>query len=116
MGGFSIDPDGLRRGADGFDEIINRLTASLTSLETKLKGYGAPWGSGLIGQTIGALYEEVHDLAMSTFEGNAEVISEYAQGLDTIADTLEQNEMEIENNLLDVETEINSTFNLGGRP
>src|SRR5687768_8880001 len=85
MSGFRIEPASLRSSADALVDVVDRIATAVTELETALRGYDSPWGTGLLGTTIGGLYEDVHDLAMSSYEGNAEVISEYAEGLDAMA-------------------------------
>jgi hypothetical protein len=96
MSGFHIATASLRSSADALVEVVDRMAAAFTELETTLLGYGSPWGTGLLGTTIGGLYEDVHDLAMSSYEANAEVISEYAEGLDAMADEVDAIDNEIE--------------------
>jgi hypothetical protein len=96
MAGFEITPDALRRSATGLVDVVDRLGTALTQLENTLHGYGSPWGTGLLGPIIGELYEGVHEMAMGALEGNAEVMSEYAEGLDTMADDVQELESQIQ--------------------
>jgi hypothetical protein len=96
MSGFNISPPALRQSADGLVDVVDRLADALTRLEGTLRGYGSPWGTGPIGSLIGELYQGVHDMAMGSLEANAEALSEYAQGLDTMAEDLELLESQIE--------------------
>lgn len=115
-GGFNIDPEGLRRGADGISEVVDRLATSLQTLESKLSGFGSPWGTGLIGTVIGEIYNGIHEMAMGSFESNAEILSEYAEGLESMADDLEENEAEIENGMLDIRQQLEQTWPGSGGP
>ena len=96
MGGFEISTAGLRRSSDGMIEVVDRLITALTGLESTLQGFGSPWGSGLIGSAVGTVYQEIHDMAMSSYEANAETMSEYADRLEGLADDLDAIEAEIE--------------------
>ena len=110
MGNLRISPESLRNSSNGMVNVVDRLSAELTTLENTLNGYGSPWGSGLLGSVIGQLYQEVHDIALGTFEENGEVVSEYAEGLDTMADEFEATEEEIEGGLTSAQSEITTTF------
>jgi hypothetical protein len=96
MGGFQISTDTLRKSANGLVDVVDRLGTALTQLESTLHGYGSPWGTGLLGPIIGELYEGVHEMAMGALETNAEVVSEYAEGLDTMADDVDEIESQID--------------------
>jgi len=106
MAGLQISTESLRTSSNGMVSVVDRLAAELTTFESTLNGFGSPWGSGLLGTVIGQLYQEVHDLAIGTFEENGEVVSEYAEGLDTMADEYEANEEEIEGGLVNAQREI----------
>jgi hypothetical protein len=90
--------------------VVDRLASELTTLENTLNGYGSPWGTGLLGSVIGQLYQEVHDIALGTFEENGEVVSEYAEGLDTMADEFEATEEEIEGGLVSAHQDVSGSF------
>jgi hypothetical protein len=96
VGGFQITPDELRKSATGLVDVVDRLGTALNTLESTLHGYGAPWGSGLLGPIIGELYEGIHEMAMNSLETNAEIMSEYAEGLDTMAADVEELEGQIQ--------------------
>jgi hypothetical protein len=95
MAGFEISTESLRSSAEGLVQVVDRMTTALNELETKLRGYGSPWGTGVLGPVIGDLYQDIHDMAMSSFEANAEVISEYAEGLDGMAEEMDEIEAEL---------------------
>jgi hypothetical protein len=99
MSEFKISTAVLKQSADGLVGVVDRLAEALTQLETKLRGYGEPWGTGLIGPILGELYLDIHDLAMGSLEANAEVMSEFADGLDGMADDLAELEEQIESGL-----------------
>jgi hypothetical protein len=110
MGNLKISPESLRTSSNGMINVVDRLSAELTTMENTLNGYGSPWGTGLLGSVIGQLYQEVHDIALGTFEENGEGLSEYAEGLDTMADEFEATEEEIEGGLRSAETEVSTSF------
>jgi hypothetical protein len=110
MGTLKISPESLRASSNGMVGVVDRLSAELTTMENTLNGYGSPWGTGLLGSVIGQLYQEVHDIALGTFEENGEVVSEYAEGLDTMADEFEATEEEIEGGLKGAATEVSTSF------
>ena len=110
MGTLKISPESLRTSSNGMISVVDRLSAELTTMENTLNGYGSPWGTGLLGTVIGQLYQEVHDIAMGTFEENGEVVSEFAEGLDTMADEFEATEEEIEGGLRSAEAEVSTSF------
>jgi hypothetical protein len=103
--GFEIGPESLRTSSTGLVEVVDRMSTAFTDLENKLSGYGAPWGTGLLGMAFEIVYSDVKDMAFGSYEANAEVLSEYAEGLDSMAADIE-----------DMETEIKSSFDdLGGQ-
>jgi uncharacterized protein YukE len=96
MAGFQITPDALRKSSTGLVDVVDRLGTALTQLESTLHGFGSPWGTGLLGPIIGDLYEGIHEMAMGALETNAEIMSEYAEGLDTMADDVQELESQIQ--------------------
>lgn len=110
MGGFDISPASLRQSANGMVDVVDRMAQALNTLETKLHGYGSPWGAGVIGSLIGELYQAIHDVAFDSYEGNAEIISEYAQGLDGMADTLQEWEAQVESGFADIGSQLGQGF------
>jgi hypothetical protein len=110
MAGFEISTESLRKSSDGLVEVVDRMATALNALETKLQGYGSPWGTGLLGTVIGQLYEDIHDMAMTSFEANAEVISEYAEGLDGMAEEMEEIEAELKEGFEFFKDQIGESF------
>ena len=103
--GFEIGPESLRTSSTAMVEVVDRMSTAFCDLDSKLGGYGAPWGTGLLGMAFELVYSDVKDMAFGSYEANAEVISEYAEGLDSMAADIE-----------DMETEIKSSFDqLGGQ-
>ncbi|WP_433119998.1 WXG100 family type VII secretion target [Micromonospora sp. CA-246542] len=96
MAGFEVDPESLRGSAESLDQVVDRLADALSEFESTVQSLGEPWGSDDIGTLIGELYTGIHDLAMSCFEGNGEVLGQFAQGLHTMADTFEEVDQEID--------------------
>jgi len=101
-GGFEITPESLRTSSNAMVEVVDRMTTAFAALESKLDGYGAPWGTGLLGMAFELIYTDVKDMAFGSYEANAEVISEYAEGLDSMAADIEDWETEITNSFEDI--------------
>lgn len=94
--GFHIQVDSLRKSSDGVVAAVDKIADAINKLESTLHGFGSPWGSGLVGTVIGEVYDGIHEMAMGALEANAEVMSEYAEGLDTMAADIEELESQIE--------------------
>jgi hypothetical protein len=116
MSGFDISPASLRQSSEDLVGVVDRVAEALTRLETSLHGFGSPWGTGLIGSLIGELYQGIHDMAMASYEANAEVMSEYSEGLDGMADTLQEQEAQIESGMIDLGSQLAATFPGTGQP
>jgi hypothetical protein len=110
MSGFDISPASLRQSADGVVNVVDRIAEAVTKLETTLQGYGQPWGTGLVGSVLGEIYLGIHDMAIGSYEANAEVMSEYAEGLDGMADQLQELEAEIESGFVDIGSQLSQGF------
>jgi hypothetical protein len=106
MSGFHIDPAAVRQSSDRLVGVVDRMADALTKLETDLRAQGSPWGTGLIGSLIGELYEGIHDMALNSYEQNAEIISEYADGLDNLADVIADLEDQVTDGFRDIEPRI----------
>src|SRR5262245_49568922 len=91
---FDISPASLRTNAGGLSEVVDRMATAIETAEAEIRGQGSPWGTGLVGSLIGQLYEGVHDAMFDHFQENAEVITEYAEGLDNTAAVLDELEQE----------------------
>jgi len=85
----------MRSNAEGLDEVVDGFAESLARFEETINGFGEPWGADDIGMLIGELYLGIHDLAMTCFEGNGEVLGQFADGLHTMADNFERAEQDI---------------------
>jgi hypothetical protein len=110
MGDLNISPQSLHTSAEGLNDLVDRIVAAIGTLETDVRGQGSPWGNGLIGQVLGQLYSAVHDVMLNEVETNGSIITEYAEGLDFSATTLQQLEVEIENDLLDISGELTGVW------
>jgi hypothetical protein len=106
MTGFHIDPAAVRQSSDRLVGVVDRMADAFTRLETDLRAQGSPWGTGLVGSVIGELYEVIHDLALHSYEKNAEIISEYADGLDHLADVITELEDEVTDGFRSIEPRI----------
>lgn len=95
MEGFQVEPGSLRSSATGLDDVVDRFADALEQFENTIASFGEPWGADDVGAVIGELYLGIHDLAMSCFESNGELLGEFAHGLHTMADNFEATETEI---------------------
>ena len=116
MADLNISPQSLRTGASGLSDVVDRMAAAINQAESEIRGQGSPWGTGLIGPIIGELYEGVHDGMLEHFETNTSIISEYAEGLDNSAQTLQDLEVDIESGLVDISSELSSVWTSPGPP
>ncbi|MFG2103774.1 WXG100 family type VII secretion target [Micromonospora echinaurantiaca] len=96
MSGFQVDPEALRASAESLDRSVDRMAEVLEQFESTVQGLGEPWGGDDLGALIGELYLGIHDLAMSCFEGNGEVLGQFAAGLHTMADAFEEADQQVE--------------------
>jgi hypothetical protein len=97
--GFEISLESLRTNSESLVRGVDGMSTAFTDLENRLNGYGAPWGTGLLGMAFEVIYTDVKEMAFGAYEANAEVISEFAEGLDSMAADME-----------DMETELTSGF------
>jgi hypothetical protein len=88
-GGFHVQIDALRASAVGLGQVTEQLDQALSAFENQLASFGEPWGNDDVGMIIGECYSAVHELAMGSFESNAEVLGQFADGLDDMADGYE---------------------------
>jgi uncharacterized protein YukE len=95
VSGFQVDPGSLRTSAEGLDDVVDRFADALERFETTIAAFGQPWGADDIGTVIGELYLGIHDLAMSCFESNGELLGQFAHGLHMMADSFEAAEAEV---------------------
>src|SRR5687768_17316539 len=110
MADLQLTVASLRTVADGMVDVVERISTALSELETALQGVDTPWCTGHIGSVFGELYQGIHDMAMDSFETNAEVMSEYAEGLGTMADTIEQLETQIKQGFVNLEQDFAEIF------
>jgi phage-related minor tail protein len=98
--GFQVNTDSLRTSATGLDDVVDRFADTLEQFEATINGFGQPWGGDDVGSIIGELYLGIHDLAMTCFESNGELLGEFAHGLHTMADNFEATETEVTDSLM----------------
>jgi len=85
MSRYRILHESLEDSATVLDTTAAELTAAVGALETTLADLQAPWGTGPVGSVVGELYTDIHNMALSCYEENVEVVDEYAQALlDTV--------------------------------
>jgi uncharacterized protein YukE len=101
----------LKRNSKGIADVVDRLDEAINRLDSTVQGFGSPWGTTLLGTLIGELYNEVHEMAMDALESNAEVMSEYAEALDSMADEVEDS---TDGRVKDLQDAIDDIFTLAG--
>jgi hypothetical protein len=106
MPGFEVEPAAMRGNAEGLDDVVDDFAESLARFENTINGFGEPWGADDIGTLIGELYLGIHDLAMSCFESNGEVLGQFADGLHTMADNFERAEQDIATGLQRIQNQL----------
>ena len=116
MADLDISPQSLRTSAGSLSEVIERMASAISALEGELRGYGFPWGTGVVGDLIGQLYEGVHDAMFEHFEENVEIVSEFAEGLDNTAATLDEVEGANEDDMREVSTALGGMWSGPGTP
>ena len=67
MTGFMVDPERLSASGSALQSVASRLSAELTSFQSELAGFGAPWGSDDVGSLIGAAHDEVSSWAFECY-------------------------------------------------
>ena len=75
MTGFMIDPERLSASGSALQSVASRLSAELTSFQSELAGFGAPWGSDDIGSLIGAAHDEVSSWAFECYQDALEELA-----------------------------------------
>ena len=68
MTGFRIDPKRLSVSGSALQSVASRFSSELTSFQSELAGFGAPWGSDDIGSLIGAAHDEVSSWAFECYQ------------------------------------------------
>lgn len=68
MTGFMIDPERLSASGSLLQIVASRLASELTSFQSELAGFGAPWGTDDIGSLIGVAHDEVSSWAFECYQ------------------------------------------------
>lgn len=63
-----IDTERLAASGSALQSVASRLSTELTSFQSELAGFGAPWGSDDIGSLIGAAHDEVSSWALECYQ------------------------------------------------
>ena len=90
---LGVTPQELRATSDHLADVSSRMKGVLSSLEGKLSGEGAAWGDDKIGNEFangGSGYLAQLDWVNGSVDAKTGLLDEYAEGLRTAADTLEQ--------------------------
>ena len=110
MADIGISTQALRAASTGMSGVIDRLDQAITTLESTVNGIGSPWGAGPVGSVFGEMYREIRELALGTYEHNSDVMSEYTEGLDVMAQTLDVYEHDAEADFELVEADLATMF------
>jgi hypothetical protein len=110
MADLHITPSSLRAASAGLSAVVDRLANALTQLESDAAAVGQPWGTGLVGTVFGDIYEGIREMALGSYEQNGDVMSDYADALDFVADTMEKFENDAAGDLELVEADLARRF------
>jgi hypothetical protein len=91
-GGFSVEPESLRQGADALQRIGDDFGTQLDGFDATLASYGTPWGGDEIGALIGKAYEAAVSYAMDCFYIAADEMAAAGEDLATMADAYDDTE------------------------
>ncbi|MEU5872140.1 type VII secretion target [Glycomyces sp. NPDC047369] len=95
MAGLQIDPEGMRRSADGLDAAKDEVQALLDRFTAALAEYADAFGGDMVGSIAGPAHEECVAVATECFTSNIEALEAYSQDLREMADQHEANDDEI---------------------
>jgi uncharacterized protein YukE len=92
---FGVDPAGLRSTSRDLAEVSARLAGVLSRLSAELAAQGVPWGDDDSGRKFrhgdnDNGYDAQREWVDGSVAAKAQLLDEYAAGLRTGADTLEQ--------------------------
>jgi uncharacterized protein YukE len=95
MPDFSIQPADLRATASDLTDVSARMKDVMSRLATNLAAEGAPWGDDDSGRKFRGGdsnngYEAQRDWVHGSVDAKTMLLDQYAEGLRTGADTLEQ--------------------------
>ncbi|GAB7044763.1 MULTISPECIES: WXG100 family type VII secretion target [Catenuloplanes] len=95
-GGFSVEPESLRRGGEALQRVGDDFAVQLDGFDATLASYGTPWGGDEIGALIGQAYQAAVGYAMDCFYIAADEMAAAGEDLTVMAaaydDTEKQNE------------------------
>lgn len=98
---IKIEPDGLRRSADNFDEVADKAKKLLETLKSSTASKGEPWGDDKSGKKFAEGekgYKKGRDNTFESLAGVADVLSKNAENLRDSVKIYEENErIEAEN-------------------
>ena len=90
MTGFEVNPDSLRGGGRAVASVADRFSGQLEAFESRMEGFGEPWGGDDIGMLIGIAYTEIAEYAFECFQLAADELTSAADDLTAMADGYEQ--------------------------
>jgi uncharacterized protein YukE len=92
---FEMTPAHLRATAKDLADVSDRMKGVLSSLQGKLSGEGAAWGSDDIGHQFadgGDGYLAQLDRVSGSIDAKTQLLDAYSENLTTIANSFEQAE------------------------
>ena len=92
---FGVQPNELRSTAQDLVDVSNRMKDVMSRLSANLAAEGAPWGGDDSGRRFrhgdnANGYDDQRDWVDGSVDAKTELLDDYADGLRTGANTLEQ--------------------------
>lgn len=95
-----LEPEGLRRAANGFDDVADRTKKLLDTLKSSSDSKGEPWGDDHAGEKFAdgeKGYKKNRDNTFSSVSTLVDVLRQNAKNLRDSATMFEENEHELAN-------------------
>ncbi|MEV6343271.1 hypothetical protein [Actinoplanes sp. NPDC051851] len=95
MSGFQVEPALLRSGGDQVIGVAERFIGDLDGFESRMQGYGEPWGGDDIGTLIGTVYTAVSAWVLDCIGVAAEEIGSAGSDVTLMADNYEAADQDV---------------------
>jgi hypothetical protein len=89
---LNVDPKSIKRGGAGIRSAAHQARSEWQALQSKLSGYGDPWGGDMIGMLIGGCYSAIYEVAAECIESNITGLTDHAEGATVMASNYFQSE------------------------
>jgi hypothetical protein len=92
VGGFQIGVESLRSGGRDLETLGAQFGEQVTAFQSRMAGFGQPWGNGYIGSLIGAAYVEVSEYLLECLQIAAEELEDGGVDVAWMADSFQEAE------------------------